>query len=210
MKVSEFISQVKSSNKFLFDDNIISDRTIYKTGKTVASQLIKQETNRRKLLNSDNIFTVVECLHLEEVPYTECSINCDGMVRRSKVKLPQLEEGVYGYTIQGVFNIDNSEEIFPTTVKEFINQSKLRYKSNKINYIIKNGYIYVLNEDIENINIYLYSVDDSFLLTSCQSIYEASLKIPGYLEKSLFDITNQELINFHKYKQDITDNNLEE
>lgn len=210
MKISEYISQIKSSNKLLFDDNIISDRTIYKMGKRIASTLIKQEVNRRKLLNSDNVFIVIECLDLVEAPYTQCNIACGGFIRRSKEKIPQLEEGIYGYSIQGVYNIDNSEEIFPTTIREFINQSKLRFKSNKINYIIKNGYIYILNEDIEKINIYVYSPDDSYLLGSCQSMYEANLKIPGYLEKALIDLTNQELVNYQKYKQDITDNNLEE
>jgi len=210
MKISEYISQIKSANKLLFDDNIISDRTIYKMGKRIASTLIKQEVNRRKLLNSDNVFIVIECLDLVEAPYTQCNIACGGYVRRSKEKIPQLEEGVYGYSIQGVYNIDNSEEIFPTTIREFINQSKLRFKSNKITYIIKNGYIYILNEDVEKINLYVYSSDDSYLLGSCQSMYEANLKIPGYLEKALIDLTNQELINYQKYKQDITDNNLEE
>jgi|694.fasta_scaffold04632_22 hypothetical protein len=210
MKVSKFISQIKSNNKFLFDDNIISDRTIYQTGVSILLTLIKQEVNRKKLLNSDNIFVTIECLDLKETTYTECSLPCAGTIRRSVDKLPKLQEGINGYIIQGVYNIDNSEEIFPTTHREVINESKLRFKSNKLKYLIKDEYIYVLNPDIENINVYLFSADDSYNLTECQSMYEAELKVPGYLEKSLFDLTNQELINYFKYKQDITDNNLEE
>jgi hypothetical protein len=121
MNINEFISQVRSSNKYIFDDNLISDRQIFNTGRTIASMLIKQEVNKRRLLNSDNVFTPIECLDLKLVDLTECGVDSCNKGRRSMNQLPELEEGIFGYTIQGVYNIDNSEEIFPTTIREFIN-----------------------------------------------------------------------------------------
>lgn len=210
MLVSEFISQVRSSNIQLYDDNSISDRFIYKVGKNITSLLVKRELNLRRLLNSDNIFTSLECLCLKLVNLNECGVDSCNKARRSQEKLPILEEGIYGYSIQGVYNIDNSEEIYPTTFREYINVSKLRYKSNKINYIVKDKYLYILNPEIENVNVYLYSVDNSASLEPCQSMYEAELKIPGYLHKSLFDMVNAELINYIRMPKDVTDNNLDE
>lgn len=209
MNVNEFISQVRSSNKAIADDNLISDRQIFNIGRTVASRLIKQEVNKRRLLNSDNIFTPIECLCLVDANLHECGINSDSMVKRSQEQLPELEEGIYGYTIQGVYNIDNSEEIYPTTNREYINLSKLRFKPNKIYYMVKNRYLYVLDKDIENVNIYVYSPDNSFELSECQSMYEAELKIPPYLKDQFYAMIDERLLNFNRSVADINDNNLE-
>lgn len=209
MNINEFISQVKSSNKYIFDDNLISDRQIFNTGRTIASVLIKQEVNKRRLLNSDNVFTPIECLDLKLVDLTECGIDSCNKGRRSLNPLPELEEGIFGYTIQGVYNLDNSEEIFPTTIREFINLDKLRRKPNKLYYMIKNKYLYILNPDIVCVNIYIYSPDNTFELTECQSMYEGELKLPPYLKKTFYDMISSELLNYHKMGKDITDDNVD-
>jgi len=209
MNINEFISQVRSSNKYIFDDNLISDRQIFNTGRTIASVLIKQEVNKRRLLNSDNVFTPIECLDLKLVDLTECGVDSCNKGRRSLKQLPELEEGIFGYTIQGVYNLDNSEEIFPTTIREFINLDKLRRKPNKLYYMIKNKYLYILNPDIIAVNIYIYSPDNTFELTECQSMYEGELKLPPYLKKSFYDMINSELLNYHRMGKDITDDNVD-
>jgi hypothetical protein len=209
MNINEFISQVRSSNKYIFDDNLISDRQIFNTGRTIASVLIKQEVNKRRLLNSDNVFTPIECLDLKLVDLTECGIDSCNKGRRSLNPLPELEEGIFGYTIQGVYNLDNSEEIFPTTIREFINLDKLRRKPNKLYYMIKNKYLYILNPDIVAVNIYIYSPDNTFELTECQSMYDGELKLPPYLKKSFYDMISAELLNYHKMGKDLTDDNVD-
>ena len=209
MNINEFISQVRSSNKYIFDDNLISDRQIFNTGRTIASMLIKQEVNKRRLLNSDNVFTPIECLDLKLVDLTECGVDSCNKGRRSMNQLPELEEGIFGYTIQGVYNIDNSEEIYPTTIREFINLDKLRRKPNKLYYMIKNKYLYILNPDIVAVNIYIYSPDNTFELTECQSMYDGEIKLPPYLKKTFYDMTNAELINYHKMGKDLNDDNVD-
>jgi hypothetical protein len=210
MNISEFISQVRSSNKYIFDDNLITDRQIFNTGRTIASLLVKQEINKRRLLNSDNVFTPIECLDLKLVDLTECGVDSCNKGRRSVEQLPELEEGIFGYTIQGVYNLDNSQEIFPTTLREYINLSKLRRKPQKEFYLIKNRYLYILNPDIEAVNIYLYSPDNTFELDACESMYEGQIKLPNYLKKSFYDLVNAELLNYHKFGKDVTDDNLDQ
>lgn len=183
---------------------------IYNLASAKASVLIKREINSRKLLNSDNVFTAIECLDLISANGTECDVDACNKVRRSKDKLPRLEESIYSYAIQGVYNIDNSEEIFPTNTREFINLSKLRFRPNKEYYIIKNGYLYVLNPDIENVNIYLYTTELKRAKGDCRSAYQHEFKIPEYLLDALYKMINDDLINYHKFEKDITDNNLEE
>lgn len=210
MTITEVISRARSSVKQLFDDNILSDRYIYSVAKTSAATLIKREVNLRRLLNSDNIFTPLECLDLIKTSYTECGISCEGIVRRSKERLPTLQEGIYSYIIQGVYNADNSDEILPTTVREQINLSKLKYKPNVLYYLIKDGYLYVLNEFVENVNLYVYIADQLEIFDECEPAYEAEFKIPGYLEEGLFALIEANISRYIRQPKDITDNNLDE
>lgn len=202
---SEIISQIRSANKYIQDDNLITDRFIYRLAKTKAALLLKRELSQRKLGISDNVFQQIECLELIETNGTECDIS--QTVARSKYRLPQIEEGLYSYFIQGVFNIDNSEEIYPTSMREFINNSKLRVKSNKSYYIIKDRYLYVLNPDVKAVNLYAYFTETIVEQPECMSMYDREFKLPPYLLDGLFSLCNEALINYHKLPVDTEDDN---
>jgi hypothetical protein len=207
---AELISRLKNANKFLADDDLISDRYLYSLLKQKASVLIKREGNLRKLLTSDNVYQNYECVDLILVNGTECDLSCP--VRRTKKRLPTIEEGQYSYFIQGVFNPANSVEIHPTTIRDFINHSKLRIKSPKKFYTIKDGYLYVLDPDVEMVNIYAYfteSIEDIDGI-NCVSMYDKQFKIPAYLIDSLIELCNQSLINYHKLPVEQEDNNRDE
>jgi hypothetical protein len=196
MTISDVISRIKVANKFISDDDFMSDRFIYNTLRAKASTLLRREINARKLLTSDSVYSAYECVCLIPAPGAECDLNCD--IRRTKKKLPKIEEGLYSYFIQGVFNTSNSEELFPTTIRDFINHSRLRVKTNRSYYTIRNGYLYVLNPDVEAVNMYAYftePVDPD----PCKSMYEMEFKFPDYLLDTLVEMTNQSLINFHKF-----------
>lgn len=206
----ELISRIKNSNKFLADDDVVSDRFIYNSLKSKASVLIKREINLKKLLFSDNLYQAYECICLIPAKGAECDLNCD--IRRTKRKLPKLEEGLYSYFIQGVFNTSNSEELFPTTIRDFINHQRLRIKTNRKYYTIRNGYLYVLDPDIESVNMYAYfteSVEDEDG-SQCISMYDKEFKIAPYLVDSLVQMVNQDLINYHKLPIEQEDNNRDE
>jgi len=206
---AELIARIKSANKFISDDDLISDRYIYGLLKQKASILIKREINLRKLTNSDNVYQNYECVHLIPARGSECDLKCP--VRRTKNKLPNIEEGLYSYFIQGVFNTSNSVEIFPTTIRDFINHDKLRVKSNKKFYTIKDSYLYVLDPDVECINIYAYFTDSIEDMDSgCMSMYDKQFKIPGYLIDPLIQMCNETLINYHRLPNEVEDNNRDE
>jgi hypothetical protein len=207
---AELIARIKSANKFLSDDDLISDRFIYNLLKTKASVLIQRELNRKKLLFSDNIYQSYECICLIPAKGAECDLSCP--IRRTRKKLPKIEEGLYSYFIQGVFNTSNSEELFPTSIRDFINHNRLRVKTNRSYYTIRNGYLYVLNPDIESVNIYAYfteSIEDEDG-TQCLSMYEKEFKIAPYLVDGLVEMVNQSLINYHKLPIEQEDNNRDE
>jgi hypothetical protein len=207
---ADLISRLKNANKFLADDDIISDRYLYSLLKQKASVLIKREANLRKLLTSDNVYQNYECVDLILVNGTECDLNCP--VRRTKNKLPKIEEGLYSYFIQGVFNTSNSVEIFPTTIRDYINHTQLRIKSPRKFYTIKDSYLYVLDPDVECINIYAYFTESIEDLdgTKCVSMYDKEFKIPSYLIDSLVEMCNQSLVNYHRLPIEQEDNNRDE
>lgn len=207
---SDLIARVKSANKFISDDDMISDRYIYGLLKTKASTLLRREINLRRLLTSDNVYQAYECLHLIEAPGSECDLKCP--IRRSKNKLPKIDEGLYSYFIQGVFNTSNSQELFPTTIRDFINHTSLRFKTPKKYYTIRNGYLYVLDADVECVNMYAYFTESIEDLdgTQCMSMYDKQFKFPGYLLDTLIEMCNQSLINYHKLPYETEDNNRDE
>ena len=206
----DLISRIKNSNKFLADDDVVSDRFIYNSLKSKASVLIKREVNLKKLLASDNLYQAYECICLIPAKGAECDLNCD--IRRTKRKLPTIEEGLYSYFIQGVFNTSNSEELFPTTIRDFINHQRLRVKTNRKYYTIRNGYLYVLDPDIESVNMYAYfteSIEDEDG-SECISMYDKEFKIAPYLVDGLVQMVNQDMINYHKIPVEAEDNNRDE
>ena len=48
----ELIARVKSANKFVSDDDLISDRYIYSILKSKAAVLLRREINLRKLIQA--------------------------------------------------------------------------------------------------------------------------------------------------------------
>lgn len=207
---SDLIARVKSANKFISDDDMISDRYIYGLLKTKASTLLRREINLRRLLTSDNVYQAYECVHLIEAKGSECDLNCP--IRRTKNKLPNIDEGLYSYFIQGVFNTSNSQELFPTTIRDFINHNSLRFKTPKKYYTIRNGYLYVLDSDVECVNMYAYFTESIEDLdgTQCMSMYDKQFKFPAYLTDTLIEMCNQSLINYHKLPYETEDNNRDE
>jgi hypothetical protein len=207
---NDLIARIKNANKFVSSDDLISDRFIYNMLKNKASVLIKREVNLKKLLFSDNLYQAYECICLIPALGAECDLTCP--IRRTKVKLPQIEEGLYSYFIQGVFNTSNSEELFPTTIRDFINHSRLRIKTNRKYYTIRNGYLYVLDPDIESVNMYAYfteSIEDADG-SQCMSMYDKQFKIAPYLIDPLVQMVNQDLINYHKISIEQEFNNRDE
>lgn len=194
-------------NKWVSADADITPRFIYNLIRTKASVLIKQQIDKRRLLNSDSIHYIFECIDLVKVSSTECGIPGGKTYRRSKDKLPKLEEGIYTYTIQGVYNIDNSLEFKPTTLRALINKSKLRIQTNDIFYLIKDEYLYITDEELEAANMYYFTTDALHLLKECQSAYDMEFKFPAFLEDALFKMVYDELQVYHASRKDTTQDN---
>lgn len=199
----DLVSRVRSLNKLINSDNNITDRVIYKELKSTATLLIKRETNLRRLWNSPNLFTSISCLEMEQVPLSEC---CDYkspcMVARSKKKIPQISEGIFGLLIQSVFSPGRRKFDY-ASLDRFVNILRMNLRDTKKYFWVYDDRIYISDSDIENIDIFAY-FDDDFNVndysackktddTSCVNPLDKEFAIPSYLEKQVVDLVNETL-----------------
>lgn len=211
----DLVSRVRSLNKLINSDNRVTDRVIYKELKANASLLIKRETNLRRLWNSPNIFTSIQCLAMEPVPLSEC---CDYKhpctVSRSKKKIPQISEGIFGLLVQSVFT-PGRRKFNEVTLDRFVNILSLKLKDTKKYFWVYDDRIYTSDENIENLDVIAYFDDDfnpddyseckkeNSEDTNCLNPIDKEFKIPSYLEKQLIDLVNETLNNtFFRHLQD--------
>jgi hypothetical protein len=199
----DLVSRVRSLNKLINSDNNITDRVIFKELKSCATLLIKRETNLRRLWNSPNVFTVIPCIEMERVPLSECcEYKSACMVARSKKKIPQISEGIFGLLIQSVFSPGRRKFDY-ASLDRFINILNLGLRDTKKYFWVYDDRIYISDEDIENLDVIAY-FDDDFNPseysacdkgedTSCINPLDKEFSAPSYLEKQIIDLVNDTL-----------------
>lgn len=210
------VSKVRSMFKETSSDNNISDRAIADELRSTSIELIKRETDRRKLFGSDNIFTEISCLQMKPVSIAECcdyKSNC--MIARSVEKLPRIGESIYGLLVQGVFSIDNTNRFEYADPSRYVSILKLYpdQKEKSKFFWKRNGYLYITNPNIETVRLIAFFEED-FNKTefdcNCEgnecpdNPLDQEFKCPGYLEGSVLRMVRDTMLK--TYKQSIPDN----
>ena len=177
----EIISKVRSQFKLQAADTYvnITDRLILSELQSTALKFIKQTTDKRKLWNSPNIFKVLPCLKLEQVPIGECcSYASDRTIAKSVVKLPRIAEGTnFGMLIQGLYSIDMvSRRFIESTPDRFVNSLRLGLPNHQIHFWLQEGYLYIGDDKIERVKLSAYFEED---------IPESLIPYPNYCGVSL-------------------------
>lgn len=211
----DYVSRVRSLNKLINSDNTVTDRAIYKELRSTNSLLIKRETNQRKLWNSPNIFTSIECIEMKPVPLSEC---CDYTspctVARSVKKIPQISEGIFGLLAQSVFS-PGGRRFDYAAPERFANILKMGIRNTKKYYWIYNDFLYVSDSSIELVTLVAYFDDDfdpkefsscnTQESTACINPLDKEFPCPAYLDKTLIDLVNETLNKtYMRYTTDLT------
>ena len=204
----DLVSRVRSSNKLISADNNINDRVIFNMLKASAKTLIKRETNLRRLWNSPNIFTPIECLEMMTVPLSEC---CDYknpcQVARSKKKIPQISEGIFGLLVQSVFS-PGKKKFDYASPDRYANILRLGLRNTSSFYWIYNDYLYVSDPNIEYIDMLAF-FDDEFNpadYSGCKKPGDTSencttnpldreFNLPSYLEEAVLSLVDKKLMD---------------
>ena len=143
------------------------------------------------------------------------------MIARTKKKIPQISEGIFGLLVQSIFSPGMTKFDYATPDR-FVNMLKIGLKNTKKYFWIANDRIYVTNPDIEKINIVAYFDEDlnpddfndcatKPSENSCVNPIDKDFPIPSYLEKSLIDMVNETLSKtYFRHLIDETPNNKDE
>lgn len=209
--VRDIISRVRTTNKLLSSDNLISDRAVGSELKSKAIMLIRRDTNKRKLWATSTIFNEIPCLEMEPVPLTDCcEYVSDRIIARSKYKLPQISEGDYGYLVQWVMNIEKRVKFNYLPLNRYVNFLKMSPGTNRPVWWIDNRYLYCSEEDTVKLSISAYFEDDipkDLLYPKCEcnakrppydeclNPLDLQFKCPGYLVDQCVQITSKYLLD---------------
>lgn len=202
--IGEAISRVRTVLKAVKEDPFLTDRNIYfailKYGKT----LLKREDNQFRLMRMSSLFTYLPFVELIDVDKIEAQ--CTGVYsgctfKRTKEKLPQLFEGMFGPIIRTASSIDGSQELFRTEPGTFNSMTKsTNFKYNKRVYFwYLNGYLYIPNVDWDAIKVEgIFEGDKAdFICPSdedpCKIKQDHQLAFPEYLFSEIEQFVIKEL-----------------
>lgn len=214
--IGEAISRVRNTLKAVKEDPFLTDRTIYfaiiKYGKT----LLKREDNQNRLMKISSLFTNLPFVELIEVDKIEAQ--CTGVysgctIKRTKEKLPQLFEGMFGPVLRTVSSIDGEIELMRTEPGTYVSMTKTtNFKYNKKKYFwYLNGYLYLPNVEWEAIKVEgIFEGDRADFLcetdtNQCIAKQDQQLPFPEYLFSEIEQFTIQELTMLAKIPVDSED-----
>lgn len=222
----QFISDVRSLNKILSSDALINDRSILREGKSSATLLIKRETDKRRLFQSPNLFTNIDCLEMVKVPLGECcEYSSEAFIARSKYKLPTVGEGIFGLLVQQVASIDGMLKFNESTPMRYANILKLKLPVVKVFFWVYNSYLYVTNEETTTVRLSAYFEDEvpnSILYPDCDctatedvdkciSDLDKEFKCAPHLMEAVKSLTHEKLLKIYfQVPSDKTDNDSDE
>jgi len=199
--VADMISRVRSSFKLVDADNTITNRVVADELRAASIKLIKQQTDKRRLFSSDNLFTEIPCLAMEVVPLSTC---CDYTapcnIAKSVLKLPKIGENIYGPLIQGVYSVDRSVRFEYADPDRYANLLKMRHVTRDYRFFwIRNGYLYVTDPLIETVTpLCFFEEDIDVAAYSCtgpkdcpENPLYSEFKAPGYLHDDIVKMVRE-------------------
>lgn len=215
--IAEAISRVRNTLKAVKDDAFLTDRTIYfsilKYGKT----LLKREDNQNRLMKMSSLFTTLSYVELIEVDKIEAS--CTGIrsgciIKRSKNKIPQMFDGMFGPLFRTVSSIDGETELFRTEPGTYVSMSKstsFKY-NNRIYFWYLNGYLYFPNMQWDAVKVegIFEGEKGDFICDpeeNCRLKQDNQLAFPEYLFSEIEQFVLKELTMIASIPTDGADNN---
>ena len=197
--IGEAISRVRNVLKAVKEDPFLTDRTIYFAIQKYAKTLIKREDNQFRLMKMSQIFQVLPYIELIDVDKVEAG--CVGVYsecyfKRSKDKLPNILDGMFGPIIRTTSSIDGSIEMFRTEPGTWVSITKsttFKYNTRKYFWYL-NGYLYCPNIDWEAVRMEaIFENKVEICEDDCQPRQNESYNIPEYLFSEVEQMVIKEL-----------------
>lgn len=189
--IGEVLSRVRNQIKAVKSDAFLTDRFLYSMILKHAKMLIRRQDMQNRIMKFNSVFQTLNFVELIEVDRAESqchSMNSGCTFKRTKNKLPDTFEGMWGPILRQVASLDLSTDIEPTYPKTFekmSNQKTFKYNSKKY-YWYMNGYLYFPNlewdavrvEGVFEGDVTKYNCDTS---DDCTYIQNQKFNVPEYL-----------------------------
>lgn len=202
------VSQVRSMFDIISSEDIITDRAIFNELKDTTYKLIRQQTNKRKLFASPNIFVTLPCLQMINVPLSECcSYKSPCTISRSQYKIPRISEGIYGLLVQGVYSLDKRNKYKESTPTRYSNYLDLKLTKSQRFFWVQDDYLYVSDPEIETVTISAYFEEDvDIVLYSCDTNkqdcpvnpLDLEFRCPSFLLKDIKDLVYRGILDTYE------------
>lgn len=205
MTNSEFVSRVINNLNSLNKDARIPRRFVLRVGRDTASFYISQKLRDMSFRRESNLVSSIDCFEMKPDQVKRCDIvefrKCD-KIMKSKNKLPNLIYSRLGSSIQNIFTIDSNKEFKFVTPSQYIINKKRKGVSDYIYYTLKNNYLYILDSEIERVDLSLITLQTEYLDSlsecaeeNCKSGWEYEFIIPDKLKKVIIDETTAIVAN---------------
>lgn len=205
MNNAEIVSRVRNGLNSISKDDRISRRYILHVAKQKATFLISQKMADRSIFREDNLYKTLDCFELEAVDVVRCDIlefrRCKSIMK-SKCKLPKLIYSRYGNSLKEVITADGEKEFKPITPSQYRRDKNRVEGSDYIYYYVKDGYLYLIDTEIELVSLYLMSMDMDSIEEGCgckddndicKSLWEYEFNVPDKLEEAIVGETIKEI-----------------
>lgn len=210
----DHVSAIRSMSKLFSGDNRISARALAFEIRSSALLLIRQQTDKRRLWQSPNLFTRISCIEMIPASLAECcSFKGTCTIRKSRFKLPRIAEGLFGLLIQGVYSADSSLSFKYSSPSRYANLLKLGMTCMPDCYWITDNHLYITSEHLERVTILLYPEGDiPSGLQNCDEGQQRCINpldmpffIPGFLRRQVNDLVYDRLMkSYFNIQQDYT------
>ena len=210
--IADTISRVRNALKGTQDDAFLTDRMIYSTILKFAKLYIKRQDNENKIMRFQSLFEVLPCVELVEVDKVAAccaGIKSKCIIKRTKEKLPDPMEGVYGPLFREITSIDGSQLMYKTYPGTYVAMSNsTNFKYNKaLYYWYLDGYLYFPNIQWDAVRIEAIWDDNIHYLKcsedTCMIRQDQPTHVPDYL---FAEIEQQVLAQFMGTMQIPADN----
>jgi len=201
---SEIVSRVTNTINALTKDSRKSRRYILKVCRDIAETLISQKLGEKSLIKEDNIYSTINCFEMERIDVVKCDIiefrRCK-VVMRSKCKLPKLINSRLGNSLKEVTSIDDEREFKAVTPAQY-RRNKERGESDYIYYYVKDGYLYIPDQQILMVNLYLITLETENIdncsscsdnENACKSLWEHEFNVPSKLVEAVITSAIQQI-----------------
>lgn len=146
MILREIIQRIQSgySKGVQKSDSRLTARHVYHKFLTVRARLFYEKSNKKQKISDWN-YQTLNCVELIEVPPHQCPcippLGCE--ILRSKNKLPRPITNMNAHLIKAVTSITGENIYSEITLKEKQYKKGNKYTSNKPDYFIEDGYLYI-------------------------------------------------------------------